>query len=81
MLIYKVIYSSLQISEDPYFFHAHSYRSSAVILLKILIWRQRYNDKRTCTRLHRGYAYAIIELSGQLPDGFCMQKQTEVAEL
>lgn len=24
---------------------------------------------------------AIIELSGQLPDGFCMQKQTEVTEL
>ena len=23
----------------------------------------------------------IIELSRQLPDGFCMQKQTEVAEL
>ena len=46
------------LSRTRYFFHAHSYRSSAVILLKILIWRQRYNDKRTCTRLHRGYAYA-----------------------
>lgn len=45
------------LSRTRYFFHAHSYRSSAVILLKILIWRQRYNDKRTCTRLHRGYAY------------------------
>ena len=50
------------LSRTRYFFHAHSYRSSAVILLKILIWRQRYNDKRTCTRLHRGYAY---ELSGE----------------
>ena len=42
---------------QQYFFHAHSYRSSAVILLKILIWQQRYNDERTCTRLHHGYAY------------------------
>ena len=48
------------LSRTRYFFHAHSYRSSAVILLKILIWRQRYNDKRTCTRLHRGYAYGSI---------------------
>ena len=48
------------LSRTRYFFHAHSYRSSAVILLKILIWRQRYNDKRTCTRLHRGYAYQSI---------------------
>ena len=47
------------LSRTRYFFHAHSYRSSAVILLKILIWRQRYNDKRTCTRLHRGYAYHL----------------------
>ena len=30
------------------------------ILLKILIWRQRYNDERTCTRLHRGYAYLRV---------------------
>ena len=45
------------LSRTRYFFHAHSYRSSAVILLKILIWRQRYNDKRTCTRLHRGYIW------------------------
>ena len=60
------------LSRTRYFFHAHSYRSSAVILLKILIWRQRYNDKRTCTRLHRGYAYLILPLiskpSRQLPD-------------
>ena len=50
------------LSRTRYFFHAHSYRSSAVILLKILIWRQRYNDKRTCTRLHRGYAYRHLRL-------------------
>ena len=50
------------LSRTRYFFHAHSYRSSAVILLKILIWRQRYNDKRTCTRLHRGYAYQTFEI-------------------
>ena len=60
------------LSRTRYFFHAHSYRSSAVILLKILIWRQRYNDKRTCTRLHRGYAYDGIPLickpSRQLAD-------------
>ena len=60
------------LSRTRYFFHAHSYRSSAVILLKILIWRQRYNDKRTCTRLHRGYAYqeqghlsVIVDVSQQ----------------
>lgn len=45
------------LSRTRYRFHANSYRSSAVILLKILIWQQRYNDERTCTRLHRGYAY------------------------
>ena len=60
------------LSRTRYFFHAHSYRSSAVILLKILIWRQRYNDKRTCTRLHRGYAYDnslfISKPSRQLSD-------------
>ena len=30
---------------------------------------------------HVCFHEAIIELSRQLPDGFCMQKQTEVAEL
>ena len=47
----------LCLSRTWYRFHTHSYRSSAVILLKFLIWQQRYNDKRTCTRLHRGDAY------------------------
>ena len=58
------------LSRTRYFFHAHSYRSSAVILLKILIWRQRYNDKRTCTRLHRGYAYMEFLLSANHPDSW-----------
>lgn len=57
------------LSRTRYFFHAHSYRSSAVILLKILIWRQRYNDKRTCTRLHRGYAYHYHFLFYYFPKG------------
>ena len=30
---------------------------------------------------HVCFHETIIELSRQLPDGFCMQKQTEVAEL
>ena len=39
--------ADFRILVEPYkiFSHAHPYRSSAVILLKILIWRQRYNDE------------------------------------